>query len=76
MVRIEEIRKAVTELPVEELRVYLEETIYEGIEEDSPEEEELEKILNEVIDEFVMGYSNPETRSGYKKMMELGDLNN
>lgn len=74
MVRVEEIRKAVTELPVLELRIYLEETIWEQVEDGSPEEKELHQIYDEAMEPFFNGYDNLETRSGYLKLMEICDM--
>jgi hypothetical protein len=68
---MEEIRKAITELPIEELKKYLEETIWEGIEEDSPEEEELDKIRDEAMEPFLLGYDNNDTREGYNKLTSI-----
>ena len=71
MVRVEEIREAITKLPVAELKVYLSETIWEGIEEGSPEEEELDRIRDEAMNPFFLGYDNLETRPGYVKLNEI-----
>jgi len=74
MVRIEEIREAITRLPAIELKTYLLETIWDGIEEDSLEEEELDSIRDEAMKPFFHGYDNEETRSGYIKLNEVCKL--
>ena len=71
MVSIKEIREAIIRLPVDELKVYLEETIWDGIEEDSPEEDELDKIREEAMEPFIMGYNDLELRPGYHKLTKI-----
>jgi len=71
---VEEIRQAITELPVEELEKYLSETIWEGVQEGSPEDDELHRIRDEAIEPFITGYTNLETRDGYNKLMELAGI--
>ena len=61
----EEIRKAVAELTVEKLRVYLAETIWEGIEEGSPEESEIYAVIEEFPSSIT--YDCEETRPLYHK---------
>lgn len=74
MVRGEEIRKAITELSVEELKVYLEETIFDGIKKGSPEEDKIYEIRDEAMDPFIVGYADEKLRPGYHKLMELSEM--
>ena len=76
MVRVEEIKKAIAELPVLELEKYLSETIWEGIEEGGNEEDELYRIRDEAMEPFILGYTNEETRPGYLKLMALSENDN
>ena len=71
MVQDEEIRKAIAELSTDDLAIYLEDTMWEDIPEGSPEEKELFKIRDNVMDSFLKGYGNPEMVSGYHKLIEL-----
>ena len=73
MVRVEEIREAITKLSVDELDKYLSETVWNGIIEGSPQEDALHNIIDEAIEPFIMGYSDEETRPYYLKLMELAE---
>ena len=71
MVRVEEIRKAITELSIEELKEYLEVTIWEGILEGSHEEKEIDKIRDEAMEPYLLGYQSEETRPMYQKLIKI-----
>jgi len=73
MVRVEEIREAITKLSVDELDKYLSETVWNGIIEGSPQEDALHNIIDEAMEPFIMGYSNEETRPYYSKLMKLAE---
>ena len=75
MVRVEDIRKAITEFSIEELKVYLEETIWEGILEGSQEEKEIDRIRDEAMEPFLIGYQSEETRPMYQKLMKIIGMN-
>jgi hypothetical protein len=72
MARVEEIRKAITELPLEELEKYLSETVWAGVSGD--DEEKLHQIISEAMHPFIVGYTNEETREGYTKLMKLAEI--
>ena len=71
MVQIEEIRKAITELPADELKIYLEETIWDGIAEGSSEEMELDIIRDAAMKPFLLGYDSTDLRPMYIKLTEI-----
>jgi hypothetical protein len=88
LVSIEDIRQAIVDLPVEELSIYLHETIWEGIEDYYPgpldmrtwvggegDDLEMSKIKHDAMVPFIHGADREETREGHAKLKELiGEL--
>ena len=72
---MEEIRKAITELPADELKIYLEETIWDGVSEGSPEEAEIDMLRDKALEPFLLGYSNSNLRPIYTKLMNVFEIN-